>query len=153
MIDRQTDHATWSVTIGRIYVRSTATRPNMVKVFCIRRHILPHMDGLVVLARWRQWTHPTQLPKLHLDGRGLFSRATTEYLYSSYTLQLAAHFLLTIAASHGPQSNALFLGPTRIHSLNGISIGSTVFAGLTIVTDRQTDRQTDWQTTQLRLYQ
>jgi len=26
--DRQTDHATWSVTTGRIYVRSTAMRPN-----------------------------------------------------------------------------------------------------------------------------
>jgi len=26
--DRQTDHATRSVTIGRIYVRSTALRPN-----------------------------------------------------------------------------------------------------------------------------
>jgi len=41
------------------------------------------------------------------------------------------------------QSNALFLGSTRIHSLKGISIGSTVFAGLTIVTDRQTDRLAD----------
>jgi len=81
VIDRQTDHDTWSVTIGRIYVRSTATRPNMVKVFCIRRHILPHMDGLFVLATWRHWTHPTQQPKLHLDGRGLFSRATSDYLY------------------------------------------------------------------------
>jgi len=26
--DRQTDHATWSVTIGRICVRSTAMQPN-----------------------------------------------------------------------------------------------------------------------------
>jgi len=26
--DRPTDHGTWSVTIGNIYVRSTAMRPN-----------------------------------------------------------------------------------------------------------------------------
>jgi len=33
-----------------------------------------------------------------------------------------------------------FLGPTRVHNPNSLSIGSAVFAGLTIVTDRQTDR-------------
>ena len=32
-----------------------------------------------------------------------------------------------------------FLEPTRVHSPNGISIGSAVFAELTIVTDSQTD--------------
>jgi len=31
---------------------------------------------------------------------------------------------------------------TRVHNPNDISIGSAVFAGLTIVTDRQTDRRT-----------
>jgi len=36
-------------------------------------------------------------------------------------------------------SNAWFLGPTRPHNSNGISIGSAVFAGFTTVTDRQTD--------------
>jgi len=41
-----------------------------------------------------------------------------------------------------PPSNTCFLWPTRLHSTNGISIGSAVFAWLTIVTDRQTDRQT-----------
>jgi len=42
--------------------------------------------------------------------------------------------------------HACFLGSTRIHIRNSISIGSAVFAGLTIVTDRQTDRLTDKQT-------
>ena len=32
--------------------------------------------------------------------------------------------------------------PTPVHNPNGILIGSAVFAGLTIMTDRQTDRQT-----------
>jgi len=40
-------------------------------------------------------------------------------------------------------SNTRLLVPTRIHNPNGISIGSAVFAALTIVTDRQTDRQRD----------
>jgi len=39
--------------------------------------------------------------------------------------------------------NTWFLWPTRVHIPNGIMIGSAVFAGLTIVTDRQTDRPTD----------
>jgi len=40
----------------------------------------------------------------------------------------------------GPRSKEWFLGPTRVHISNGISIGSAVFARLTIVTDRPTDR-------------
>ena len=34
----------------------------------------------------------------------------------------------------------LFLGPSRVHIPNDISIGSAVFAGLTVLTDWQTDR-------------
>ena len=41
----------------------------------------------------------------------------------------------------GPPSNTRFLWPTRLHVTNDISIGSVVFAGLTIVTDRPTDRR------------
>jgi len=43
----------------------------------------------------------------------------------------------------GPPSRTWFYGPTRVHSPNGISIGSAIFARLKIVTDRQTDRQPD----------
>ena len=54
---------------------------------------------------------------------------------------------LEIAPSHSWEtwtpSNTWFLGPTRVHDPNGISIGSAVFAGLTSVTDRPTDRPTD----------
>ena len=31
----------------------------------------------------------------------------------------------------------------RVHIPNGITIGSAIFVGLTVVSDRQTDRQTD----------
>jgi len=34
------------------------------------------------------------------------------------------------------------IGPTRVYSPNGISIGSVVFAGLTIVTDAHTNAHT-----------
>ena len=38
-------------------------------------------------------------------------------------------------------SNTWFLGPTRVHIYqNGVSIGTAIFAGLTVVTDRLTDR-------------
>jgi len=39
----------------------------------------------------------------------------------------------------GSPSNTWFLGCTRAHNPNGVSIGSSVFAGISTVTDRQTD--------------
>jgi len=39
-------------------------------------------------------------------------------------------------------SNRGFLGPTRVKTRNGTSIGLAVFGGLTIVTDLPTDGQT-----------
>ena len=33
--------------------------------------------------------------------------------------------------------------PARVYIPNGISVGSAVFAGLMVITDRQTDRPTD----------
>jgi len=41
----------------------------------------------------------------------------------------------------GLPSNTWLSGPTQVLSPSGISIGSTVFAGLTTATDGQTDRQ------------
>jgi len=56
--------------------------------------------------------------------------------------------ILYNGAGHGSGSypNKWFLGLTRVHNPNGISIGSAAFAGLTVVTNRQTNRQTDTQT-------
>ena len=39
-------------------------------------------------------------------------------------------------------SNTWFLGTTRVNNAKGISIGSAVFTGLTIATDRETDHAT-----------
>jgi len=70
------------------------------------------------------------------------SRSVKQFLHSLWQTVLilynGPHFsCLKIVPSHW------FPGPTRVHIANGISIGSAVFAGLTIVTDRQTDRPTD----------
>jgi len=56
----------------------------------------------------------------------------------------AGHFLLQklplCARGSTPQSNTWFLWLIRVNIANGIAIGSAVFGGLTVVTDRQTDR-------------
>jgi len=68
---------------------------------------------------------------------------------SPYTLQWPPLFPFKIAPSHGGSgypSSTWFLGPAGDHIPNDISIGSAFFAGITIVTDRQTeltDQQTD----------
>ena len=49
---------------------------------------------------------------------------------SPYTLQWAAPFPLKIALSHGDVDTHMVPGFTRVHNLNGISIGSAVLAGL-----------------------
>jgi len=84
-----------------------------------------------------------------LIGSAFFAKLTAG---STYTLQCTAPSPLKIAPLHGRSgvpSNTRFLGPTIVYNSNGISIGSAVFAGLTIVTDRQIE----WQTTVLRLWQ
>jgi len=50
----------------------------------------------------------------------------------------------------GPLRNTWFLGPSLVLNPNGISTGSTVFAGLTSVTDRHrlTNRPTERHATQ-----
>jgi len=78
----------------------------------------------------------------HLDRFGHFVQLTAE---SPCILQWAAPFPLKIAPSHegsGPLPNTRFLGITRTHNPNEISIGSAVFAGLTTVTGRPTDHVT-----------
>jgi len=73
-------------------------------------------------------------------GSAVFAQMTAE---CPNALQWDASLPLKIAFSMGggiwTPSNT-WSGPTRVHNLNGISIASAVFAGLTSVTDQQTDR-------------
>ena len=68
-----------------------------------------------------------------------FAQPTTE---SSYTLQWAAPFPSKLPSpwTIWTPSKIWFIEPTRVHSPNGVLIGSAVFGRLTIVTDRQTIR-------------
>jgi len=119
----------------------------------------PHMAGSIVFASWRQrappsntWhaslAHPTPHPKRHLDRFGCFRTAHgKEPLYFT----MGRPFPLKIAPSQGrsePPSNAWFLGPTRVHYANGISIGSAVLQGSR---SWQIDRETDHSVFYLRI--
>ena len=95
------------------------------------------------------YAHPTPQPKRNVDRFSYF--CTGDSRVSLY-FRWGAPFPLKIAPCHGgsePPSNTGFLGPTRAHNPNGISVGLAVFAGLKAVTDKQKDHQT----TLLALYQ
>jgi len=81
------------------------------------------------------WAHPSSHPKQHL---GWFSHfCSTQSVY--FTMRQPFSFQnCSFRPSHGylDASNTWFLEPTQVLTSNGISIGSAVFAGLTIVTDR-----------------
>ena len=112
---------------------------------------LPHMDGSTVFARWRQCAPPPNtcflgppesIPKM--ASRPVQPSLHSSWQQSLYTLQWAVPFpskLPPHTGISGPPSKTWFLGPTRVHAPNSTSINSVVFAGLKIMTDRQTDRQ------------
>ena len=77
-------------------------------------------------------------PIWHVSSCSRVATLVSELLYPYLSVLLKA----TSRGGSGHSSNIWFLGPTRFHNPNGISINSAAFAGLTIVTDRPTDRQT-----------
>jgi len=112
------------------------------------------MGGSIVFARLGQYaphlihamlpcTQQSPHPKRYLDR---FSRFSTTHGIDALHFTMGCPFPLKIALSHRGiwvPSNACFLGRTRLHNPNGISIGSAVFAGLTTVSGRSTDPPTD----------
>ena len=61
---------------------------------------------------------------------------------STYTLQWGWICPPKLPLPLGDPPNVWLLAPTRVHNPSGISIGSAIFAGLTVVSNRQTHRQT-----------
>ena len=124
----------------------------MVKVLDKRAASPPHPRGSIVFARWRQCATHASLGQSEYTTQ-MASRTVQPFLQSSqqnvpilYNRPRAAPFPLKIAPSYrgsAPPSNTWFLEPTRVHNPNGISIGSSVFAGLRAVTDWQTVRETE----------
>jgi len=90
------------------------------------------------------WSHRTQHPKLHIHRFSRFpqfhsSRQRVSILYNGpLLLPQNCPFAWWIWTP----SNTRFLGPTGVHILNGITIGSAVFCG-EYYSDRQTDIPTD----------
>jgi len=61
--DQPTDHTTRSLTIGRIYVRSTVMWPNNNKVIWHKAASPPYMEGSIVFARlWQYETASASAP-------------------------------------------------------------------------------------------
>jgi len=79
---------------------------------------------------------------ISIDSAVLYS-SRSSVLYFRTSRSFPRQKVLLLMRGSGLTSNSWFLGLTRPHNANGISIGSTVFAGLTSVTDRPTNRPTD----------
>ena len=150
--DRQTNHATRSVTIGRI----TATHGRFSRIRQVPQICTPHIKSQKMVAVATS-SAPVDSHLTH-DALGPFeptsqteSRSVQPFLHSSphsvpilYNGTPLSPLILPLPmGGSGPPSNTWFPGPTRVHNPNGISIGPAVFAWLTSVTERQTDKQTD----------
>ena len=126
----------------------------MVKVIWRKAASPPQTDGSIVFARWRQcalngallWGHigttwwirlnlcfllPTQVHKPN-------GKSTTSAIFTQLTVISTAMPGHAFSPNNCPfawgiwaPSNTIFLGPTRVHNPNGISICSAVFAQIT----------------------
>jgi len=96
--------------------------------------LLPHADSSVEFTRWRQCGSHQTHPSWHLNRTARYwfwPRAELLWVYRP--LDTSKHVLdqLKIAPScvwSGPLANTRFLWLTPVHTRNGISIGSAVFA-------------------------
>jgi len=137
-------------------------KEQVIKVIWHKAGSPPHMDGSVVFSRWRQCA-------LHLIHASLSpsestiqtaSRSVQRFLHSSWQavpilIQWAA-FPSELPLAHGGSWPwgiwtliYAFLGSPESTTQTASRSVQPFFAGLTIVTDRQTDRQTDHATLSL----
>ena len=93
------------------------------RFICVRRMAPMYTPSNDLLP----WTHPSSYPKWHPHWFSLFAQLTAEgpYIFL-WTAPFPSKLLLSIVD----------LGPTWVHIPNDMSIGSAVFAGLTMMTDR-----------------
>jgi len=111
----------------------------------------------IVFDRWRQCTPSFSTPhSVSAPYRCCPLLSRFEYIDMSGHIMCRPLFYpqnsLFPREDHWTPSNTWFLWPTGVKILNGILIGSAVFAGLTIVTARQTERQTTLLVTIGRIY-
>ena len=85
------------------------------------------------------WGGPVFPPNCMWIGSAVSMQLSRE---STYTLQWGWICPPKLPLPLRDPPNVWLLGPTRVHNPSGISIGSAIFAGLTVVSNRQTHRQT-----------
>jgi len=83
------------------------------------------------------WTTSVHIQNGILIGSAISAQLTAESLYFTMGRPKLPPFMGICTPS-----NTQFIGFTRVHNPNNNLIGSAVFAGLTIITDRQTDHAT-----------
>ena len=142
-----------------------AKMEQVVKVIWHEAASLPHVDGSVVFARWRQCAPHIQkakngchgnVPWCRISAISAFCRLSTQTPLITNCLVAIVHTkpiiailvpklvaMTTSVSTAGSPSNTRFLRSILAHNPNGISIGVAVFAVLTSVTDRQTHWPTD----------
>jgi len=107
----------------------------------------PHSDGSVVLARLRQCA-PHLVHPQSASAPYLFCPLLSRFEYIDCRIYPGMSWPVPFRPQNCPFTCGdldpilfpLFFGSTQVHIPNAISIDSAVFAGLTVVTDRQTDR-------------
>jgi len=102
----------------------------VVKVIWHKAPSPPHKDSSIVFARLRQraphLVHPIDINRTV----PVLPPSESLWVYRPPGMSRASHFAFKIALhvwGSGSQSHTWFLGPTRVHAPNGISVGSAVF--------------------------
>jgi len=133
----ETDRNQTVIRPGAKSKKSSLFRRNrqLVKVIWRKTASPPHTDGSALFARWRQ-CDPSKTPKFIRSVPVLPPAESLRPSDMSWTGLLAVKMPLHLWGSGPPW----FLGPIPDHIPNGISMGSAVVAGFTVMTDRQTDR-------------
>jgi len=130
-----------AVTTAMILITVTTTWHSHLT----KGRIAPHTNSSIIFNRRHQ--HALHLTNDSLGPPQSISqtayRSVQPFLHSSrHNVRigppLSPSKLILLMEDLDPHRSTWFLGSTRVHNLDGISIGSAVFAGLTIVTDRQT---------------
>ena len=126
-------------------LRSLPTK-QAVKVTWHKATLPTHRGGSIIFARWCQCALQSVTPQSEsYRFRPLLSRS--EYINhrtipacsgpAPFPAKLSLH-----VSGPGPPSNTRLPGPTQVHIPNDISVGSAVFARLTVIRDRSTDHAT-----------
>jgi len=141
-----------------ISLHTATTQHNLHNSYCNniitsgQSNLTKRASSAIVFTRWRQCTTPSNTgflgsTRVHItNGISIGSVVLNTFLQSSRqwpcTLQRAVSLLSKLSLTWEDLDHHLTHGSLdspKIHIPNGITVGSTVFVRLAIITDRQTD--------------